>query len=347
MSSFPADTAQWLTWLARAQAALDALTEADDDYRLYELLHQQAECVCPVDACYLCLYRPADDTLFFVYNFDRGIYDEPLILSVKDGPTSHVVRHNAAFVLDEGNWKVHNANVDFGDSTRLSRSALHLPLRAADELLGVFSVQSYAPNAYGPATLGALQLWCDHAALHLHGRHRERAHQSERARQDAQLQSVEAHKIRLADHFVALLQPLTRQAQDLARQLANGGAPSHKQIKAEVDAICRNCYRLQTQASQLPLATHALTPPSEPILAEPNPLDVLSQSELEVLRLLATGASNPQIADAIGRTVDTAKKHCAGIYRKLGARNRTEAAQIYNRCAALTKNIRKGNANPT
>jgi LuxR family transcriptional regulator, maltose regulon positive regulatory protein len=51
----------------------------------------------------------------------------------------------------------------------------------------------------------------------------------------------------------------------------------------------------------------------------------LSDRELEVLRLLAAGKPNQQIAEELVVALSTVKKHVAHILDKLGAANRTEA----------------------
>jgi DNA-binding NarL/FixJ family response regulator len=53
----------------------------------------------------------------------------------------------------------------------------------------------------------------------------------------------------------------------------------------------------------------------------------LSGREQEVLALLCTGATNHEIAAAMHVGIETVKKHAGALYRKLGVRNRTEAAQ--------------------
>lgn len=55
----------------------------------------------------------------------------------------------------------------------------------------------------------------------------------------------------------------------------------------------------------------------------------LSRRELEVLALLGDGASNAHIAARLVITEATAKSHVKRILRKLGARNRLEAATIW------------------
>jgi pimeloyl-ACP methyl ester carboxylesterase/DNA-binding CsgD family transcriptional regulator len=61
---------------------------------------------------------------------------------------------------------------------------------------------------------------------------------------------------------------------------------------------------------------------------------VLSAREVEVLRLIAAGKSNPQIADELVISPSTVAKHVTNILAKTGAANRTEAA-LYARDRGL------------
>lgn len=62
----------------------------------------------------------------------------------------------------------------------------------------------------------------------------------------------------------------------------------------------------------------------------------LSPRQLEVLKCVAVGMSNQEIAQALGISVGTAKLHVHAILRLTGARNRTEAALIAGRFVAPT-----------
>ena len=53
----------------------------------------------------------------------------------------------------------------------------------------------------------------------------------------------------------------------------------------------------------------------------------LSSREREVLRLLASGATNREIAAELHLSPHTVKEHTGKLYRKLGVRNRAEAVQ--------------------
>lgn len=60
--------------------------------------------------------------------------------------------------------------------------------------------------------------------------------------------------------------------------------------------------------------------------APQNHLGELSQREIEVLRLVARGESNPQIAELLCITVNTVKTHLKNILSKLQLENRTQVA---------------------
>jgi LuxR family maltose regulon positive regulatory protein len=57
----------------------------------------------------------------------------------------------------------------------------------------------------------------------------------------------------------------------------------------------------------------------------PGLIDPLSGREIEVLRLLASGRQNREIAEQLVVALSTVKKHVTHIFEKLGATNRTEA----------------------
>ncbi|MBB5202911.1 DNA-binding NarL/FixJ family response regulator [Inhella inkyongensis] len=57
-------------------------------------------------------------------------------------------------------------------------------------------------------------------------------------------------------------------------------------------------------------------------LPDPEPL---SPKELQVLRLVASGRSNTEIAGLLGNSEGVIKNHCSSIFAKMGVRDRTQA----------------------
>jgi two-component system response regulator DesR len=61
----------------------------------------------------------------------------------------------------------------------------------------------------------------------------------------------------------------------------------------------------------------------------------LSEREREVLKLVATGATNREIAAQLFLSPHTVKEHTSSLYRKLEARNRADAVQRAQRLGIL------------
>ena len=79
-------------------------------------------------------------------------------------------------------------------------------------------------------------------------------------------------------------------------------------------------------------AVHAgkkmLSPEASCELAEHATDDALTKAEIDVLRLIAAGNANKQIADQLSITEETVKGRVRNILSKLGANDRTHAAMI-------------------
>jgi len=58
-------------------------------------------------------------------------------------------------------------------------------------------------------------------------------------------------------------------------------------------------------------------------------LSRLTSREVEVLRLIAEGLTDRQVANALQLSIRTVETHTSNLLHKLGARNRAEAARIY------------------
>lgn len=72
----------------------------------------------------------------------------------------------------------------------------------------------------------------------------------------------------------------------------------------------------------------ALSPEASYEIAEHSSDDALTPAEINVLRLIAAGNANKQIADQLSITEETVKGRVKNILSKLGANDRTQAAMI-------------------
>jgi DNA-binding NarL/FixJ family response regulator len=79
-----------------------------------------------------------------------------------------------------------------------------------------------------------------------------------------------------------------------------------------------------------------LADPAQPTLDEPGSASPhLSPRELEVLRLVACGKTDRQVAEALYISHRTAEWHVRNVLGKLGAANRAEAAALATRDGLL------------
>lgn len=95
----------------------------------------------------------------------------------------------------------------------------------------------------------------------------------------------------------------------------------HHELRSAVEWISVRLSQLATDAGDLSAASDV----ADPVLA-----DGLTARELEVLRLLARGQTNLEIARALVVREGTIKYHVKNILRKLGATSRADAVARYS-----------------
>jgi DNA-binding NarL/FixJ family response regulator len=101
---------------------------------------------------------------------------------------------------------------------------------------------------------------------------------------------------------------------------------SSARLLEAVQAAARGESVLQPSVAAKVVARFAQLPEPDPA-PRPQPLVVpLSERELDVLRLLADGRSNREIAGELFLAEGTVKNHVTNVLAKLGARDRTQAA---------------------
>jgi PAS domain S-box-containing protein len=114
-----------------------------------------------------------------------------------------------------------------------------------------------------------------------------------------------------------LAQPLARLREEVLA-LGPGGAGAMRQL-AEVEAALASALALLQAGGESPGPAPLPLPP-------PPDGEELTPRQGEILRLLREGLPNRDIATRLGIGEGTVKLHVSAILRRLGARNRTEAA---------------------
>ncbi len=107
-----------------------------------------------------------------------------------------------------------------------------------------------------------------------------------------------------------------------------------RQLIARTEAVVSEHLAAQVELASAPLGEAGTARAAAALLPAANgPVSTLTRRELEVLALIAEGATNSQIADRLVIAESTAKSHVKRILRRLGAANRVEAASMYLRGA--------------
>lgn len=140
-----------------------------------------------------------------------------------------------------------------------------------------------------------------------------------------------------AVHLLALKAVVQHALGDPERALATLGqalelAEPEGYVRAFADEGTPMARLLRRMLTRLPASEYVrqlLDALGESAIAEKTPssplIEPLSQRELQVLRLIADGATNQEIADELVLTVNTVKKHISNIFGKLEASNRAHA----------------------
>jgi DNA-binding CsgD family transcriptional regulator len=85
-----------------------------------------------------------------------------------------------------------------------------------------------------------------------------------------------------------------------------------------------------TRPKETVVIREVTVPASEPFTLNQQKLDELAITprELEILELIANGMSNREIAEKLFVSENTVKTHSSRLFDKLGAKRRTQAAQM-------------------
>ena len=115
--------------------------------------------------------------------------------------------------------------------------------------------------------------------------------------------------------------------------------------RAKALSLLEESLAISTELGMRPLMER-VTERQQRVQAKPERVpaypDGLTQREVEVMRLIASGKTNIEIAEELVIAEGTARRHVANIYEKNGAANRAEATRY-----ALSQGVLSLDANPS
>ena len=156
---------------ARLEAAgrLAALgADARDLAELFRALYDETARVVDATVFLFALYDEASETVEVIRQMDRGDEHEGGSFPLGKGFTSEVIRTGLPKIIRR--WSTEGPSVRLLYGTEAGelvspQSGLVVPIRAGDRVLGVISVQSYRPEAYGEADVLGLTAIAAQAAI--------------------------------------------------------------------------------------------------------------------------------------------------------------------------------------
>ena len=86
-----------------------------------------------------------------------------------------VIQLGAELIIREEPYRFDSDSVPFGDKLRPSAALMDVPIRHANRVVGILSIQSYTPRAYDEVALAGLQALADHCGEALNRIHAEQS----------------------------------------------------------------------------------------------------------------------------------------------------------------------------
>jgi two-component system, NarL family, nitrate/nitrite response regulator NarL len=149
------------------------------------------------------------------------------------------------------------------------------------------------------------------------------------AEDDAQRGCAILHEVREAHPHARAVILLDSSKQDSVLEAFRAGAKGVFDRHASLDMLCKSIRRIHggqiwANCEQMTLVVEALASAPKVRAVDADGLNLLSRRELEVVRDLAVGLTNREIAQHLGLSQHTVKNHLFRIFDKLGVSSRIE-----------------------
>jgi HD-GYP domain-containing protein (c-di-GMP phosphodiesterase class II) len=155
--------AERMALLNRVARAISTTLNLDD---LLDIVYREIIKAVPADSFFVAFYDPLTSQLEFRIRVDGQLQEEPSIRPLGNALTAMVVKSRKYLLIrDYELEKDKLPTMTLWGTRRPSRSWLGVPMQLGNEVLGVISVQSYSPNAFGDSELELLSTIADTVAI--------------------------------------------------------------------------------------------------------------------------------------------------------------------------------------
>jgi PAS domain S-box-containing protein/putative nucleotidyltransferase with HDIG domain len=150
---------------------------------LLELIYHEIVAAVPSDSFFVALYDHNSDQVEFRIRVDRDVHEPPHKRSLGNALTAYVINNKKSLLIRD--YELEKANLpkmSLWGTGEPSRSWLGVPMLLGKDVLGLISVQSYSPNAYGERERELLSTIADTIAMAIENAHLYEAEKQRAAR---------------------------------------------------------------------------------------------------------------------------------------------------------------------
>ncbi|MGW1347042.1 response regulator transcription factor [Kribbella sp. NPDC002412] len=300
--------------LREAYHKIEALFRADH-YGLYDYVRVVAGKLARVDTFFVGLLQ-GNSRVRYPYGYDDGQYVDPdTHIYGPNGQTAWLVRRRQTYRFAYDNGATLHAGVPIGDVKRRSADAVTVPIfrpvkEGPDQLFGMLSMQSYAPNSYDDNAVRAFEWLCGvvERVLTREGEDREA------------LRRLPAGdvgpNVLTSDHVMEYLAHRVASIREIAVEALNEAEPTAA-VRSHLTRIVDATEHIQSELIEMLMETDE--GPEHRYLS-------LTKAQQGVAVLLVDGLDNDQLAAELGISLNTVKTHLSAILRKYGMATRAQVA---------------------
>ena len=129
-----------------------------DPQEIATFAYESVRSLVDLDAFYVARYDAERRLFDFLIEVDGGqVREGEFFLPLGAGPTSQVVLSGEPYIVTTGEDAIQKRGKTYGDESRRSESAVHVPLKVRGDIVGVISAQAYRPAAYDAEDIAILQ----------------------------------------------------------------------------------------------------------------------------------------------------------------------------------------------